>query len=294
MAQEVASLLKPIEKGVVVDATYGGGGHTAVLLRELGVEIVAIDRDPTAIERAVAHRRVRFVVGNYRDLATILDGLGIDDVMAILFDFGVASTHFDDPKRGFSYRSSGPLDMRMGPDATLTAATVVNEFSENELADLIRRWGEEPAARRIATAIVAARPLATTDELALVIAAAVPAFRRRNAHPARRTFQAIRMVVNDELNAIVAGLDQAIDRLAPSGRLVAISYHSLEDRLVKRRMAAGFGKCTCPPDLPVCGCGTAAGLKPLTKGAIRPAPSEIEINRRARSAKLRAALKVAA
>lgn len=286
--------MKPIEEGTVVDATYGGGGHTEMLLKELGVQLVAIDRDPEAIARATHDVRVRAVVGNFADLAKILDGLGVAAVTGVLFDFGVSSHHLDESERGFSYRVSGPLDMRMGPDAETTAAEVINEWDEEELAAVIRRFGEEPVAAKIAAAIVAARPLSTTTQLADVIASAVPAVRKRVGHPARRTFQAIRIAVNDELTAIASGLDQAIERLSPGGRLVAISYHSLEDRLVKRRLAVGFGACTCPPELPICGCGAALELKPLTRGAWRPTAAEVADNRRARSARLRAAVKVVA
>jgi 16S rRNA (cytosine1402-N4)-methyltransferase len=182
----------------------------------------------------------------------------------------------------------------MGPDAALTASEVVNDWPEERLAEVIRRLGEEPLARRIAHAIVVGRPYESTGRLAAVIAEAMPAARRRAGHPARRTFQAIRMTVNEELDAIAHGLDQAIEILGPMGRIAAISYHSLEDRIVKRRLVSGAAGCTCPPEMPVCGCGNSAELRILTRRPIRATPEEVAANNRSRSATLRAAEKVAA
>lgn len=210
----------------------------------------------------------------------------------MLFDFGVSSHQVDTPGRGFSYRHDGPLDMRMGPDAPHTAAEIVNEWPEAELARVIRRYGEEPMARRIAAAIVVNRPLETTGQLSTVIAAAVPP--RRAGHPARRTFQALRIVVNGEIEAVEEGLEQAISLVRPGGRVVAISYHSIEDRAVKQRFAHGATGCVCPPGMPVCGCGRTAELRILTRKPLRPSDAEVGSNRRARSAILRAAEKVAA
>ena len=214
-------------------------------------------------------------------------------ISAVLFDLGVSSHQLDEAKRGFSYRHDGPLDMRMGPDAARTAADIVNEWSEADLTGIIRRFGEEPMASRIARAIVAGRPYESTRQVAAVIAEALPAARRRAGHPARRTFQAIRIAVNGELDAVASGLDQALEMIQPSGRVIAISYHSLEDRIVKRRFAQGARGCVCPPDLPVCGCGRAAELRVLTRKPIRPTADEITRNNRARSAMLRAVEKVA-
>jgi 16S rRNA (cytosine1402-N4)-methyltransferase len=215
-------------------------------------------------------------------------------LMGALFDLGVSSHQLDSPERGFSYRGAGPLDMRMGADSPETAADIVNGADRDELVRIIRRYGEERFAARIADAIVAARPVDDTARLADVIATAVPAPARRRGHPARRTFQALRIAVNDELEALAAGLDTAIDALAPGGRLVAISYHSLEDRLVKRRLAAGSRGCVCPPDLPECRCDATAELRLLTRKPVRPGLAETGGNPRARSALLRAAEKIPA
>jgi 16S rRNA (cytosine1402-N4)-methyltransferase len=295
LAQEVVDLLAPVLPGVVVDATFGGGGHSRRLLDEFGedVTVVAIDRDPEALANA-RELGVLAVQGNFADLVDLVASATTEPISGVFFDFGVSSRHLDEPARGFSYRHQGPLDMRMGPDAAHTAAEIVNEWPEDRLAQIIRRFGEEPLARRIARAIVAARPLGTTSQLSTVVAAALPAARRRAGHPARRTFQAIRTAVNDELDAISEGLDQAIGMVRPSGRVLAISYHSLEDRIVKRRFNRGATGCTCPPELPVCGCGNSAELRILTRKPIRASAAEIEANNRARSAVLRAAEKVAA
>jgi len=234
------------------------------------------------------------VAANFGDLGKILalevpDG----DLSGALFDLGVSSHQLDTSDRGFSYHSSGPLDMRMGPDATHSAADVVNRWTADEIARILREYGEERFAWRIAKAIVNARPVVDTVQLASVVADAVPAAARRRKHPARRTFQAIRIAVNGELAALAAGLDAALDAVRPGGRVVVISYHSLEDRIVKRRFVAGATDCTCPLDLPVCVCDTAAELRLITRKATRPGAVEIENNPRARSALLRAVEKVA-
>ncbi|MCI0424329.1 MAG: 16S rRNA (cytosine(1402)-N(4))-methyltransferase RsmH [Actinobacteria bacterium] len=295
LADEVADLMREVVPGVIIDATFGGGGHSRRLIAEFGadVEIIAIDRDPEAVANAVA-LGITAVQGNFGDLARIVAPLIEGPPSGILFDFGVSSRQLDTPKRGFSYHREGPLDMRMGPDARLTAAEIVNEWPIPDLAGVLRRYGEEPMADRIAAAIAAARPIETTSQLSTVIAEAMPAARRRAGHPARRVFQALRIAVNDELTAVTAGLDQAIQLLQSGGRVVAISYHSLEDRIVKTRFAAGATGCVCPPGLPVCGCGRAAELRLLTRKPIRARSEEVAANRRARSAKLRAAEKVAA
>lgn len=295
LVEEVTRLLTPVVPGVVIDATFGGGGHSRRLLEEFGddVTILGIDRDPEALANARG-LGVTAVQGNFADLEDLVSPLIGEAPSAVLFDFGVSSHQLDEPRRGFSYHDDGPLDMRMGPDAPLTAAVIVNEWPEAELARVIREFGEDPLARRIARAIVRARPIESTGRLSTVIAEATPAARRRAGHPARRTFQALRIAVNAELDAVSSGLDQAIGMVREGGRIVAISYHSLEDRIVKRRFAAGATGCVCPPDLPVCGCGQAAELKLLTRKPIRPSPEEISTNKRARSAVLRAAERVAA
>jgi len=278
----------------VVDATFGGGGHSRRLLDEFGddVNLIAIDRDPEAVANA-DDLGLTVIQGNFADFSSIVASATDAPLVGVLFDFGISSHQVDESARGFSYRHDGPLDMRMGPDADVTASTVLNEWPEPDLARVIRRYGEEPMANRIARALVEARPHVSTRQVATVIAAALPAARRRAGHPARRTFQAIRIAVNDELTAISEGLDQAIDSLTPSGRVIAISYHSLEDRIVKRRFARGASDCICPPDLPVCGCGRTAELRLLTRKPLAPSPEEITANNRARSARLRAAEKVA-
>jgi 16S rRNA (cytosine1402-N4)-methyltransferase len=285
----------PVLPGVVVDATFGGGGHSRRLLDEFGgdVSVVGIDRDPEALANA-GELAIVPVLGNFADIEDLVNSVTDQPVAAILFDFGVSSHQLDDAARGFSYRREGPLDMRMGPDAGTSASVVVNEWPEDRLADVIRRYGEEKLSRRIAAAIVSGRPYQTTSQLATVITDALPASRRRAGHPARRTFQALRIAVNEELDAIESGLDQAIRLIRPSGRVLAISYHSLEDRIVKRRLNRGAVGCTCPPELPVCGCGNTAELRILTRRPIRASTEEIQANNRARSAVLRAAEKVAA
>ncbi len=232
--------------------------------------------------------------GNFAELGSLVSEHVEKPPAAVLFDFGVSSHQLDNRHRGFSYHDEGPLDMRMGPDAALTAHEIVNEWSEQELARIISEYGEDRLARRIARAIVLARPIDSTARLSTVVAEATPAALRRAGHPARRTFQAIRIAVNAELEAISSGLDQAIDLVGVGGRIVAISYHSLEDRIVKRRFADGATGCICPPDMPVCGCGRSAELRLLTRKPIRPSEDEIESNRRARSATLRAAERLAA
>ncbi|MGH8874179.1 MAG: 16S rRNA (cytosine(1402)-N(4))-methyltransferase RsmH, partial [Acidimicrobiia bacterium] len=289
MAEEVAGLFRPVGEGVVVDATFGGGGHTRRLLAELGerARIVALDRDPDAaafgsMPRLIVLRR------NFRELDEVLEDLDIAELAGALFDLGVSSHQLEEPARGFSYRLAGPLDMRMGPDAGPTASTLVNEWPEGDLAGAIGRYGEERHAARIARAIVAARPIGDTLALAEIVAGAVPAAGRRSGHPARRTFQALRIAVNDELAALREGLEAALARLRPGGRCVVISYHSLEDRIVKERFSQGGRGCICPPELPVCGCGARPDLRLLHRSALRPAPEEVAGNPRARSARLRA------
>ena len=302
MADETVELLGPVPPGVVVDATFGGGGHARRLLEALSSDhrVFGIDRDPEAVARASEEGgRLQVVRGNFADLAGILDEAKVTAPVGVIFDFGVSSHHLDDPARGFSYRHGGPLDMRMDPDQDLTAADLVNDLDVSELITLIREFGEEPMASRIAAAIVKARPIVDTGRLAEVVASAVPPARtretgRRRLHPARRTFQALRIAVNQELEAVEDGIDQALGVLVPEGRIVAISYHSLEDRIVKRRFATAVSGCVCPPDLPVCGCGASPQFRSLTRGALKPSQNEAAANPRARSARLRGLVKVAA
>ena len=308
MVSEVIEWLEPLGRGVMVDATFGGGGHTKALLDAAPeLAVLALDQDPDAMRQVPDEERLRFVPANFEDLARVLDDPEtvewIDDhshgqngshVAGVLFDLGVSSRQLEDAQRGFSYRYEGPLDMRMRQEGSLSADEVVNTWDTTELADIIRRYGEERFAKRIAERIVARRPIEDTLALADVIAEAVPAAARRRRHPARKTFQAIRIAVNDELAALERALDAAIDRIRAGGRIVVISYHSLEDRIVKRRLQRGATGCVCPPDLPVCVCEQTAELRLLARKPQRPSEQEVETNSRARSARLRAAEKVAA
>ena len=291
MLEEVVDFFRPIKEGVVVDATYGGGGHTAALLEMLdGFDVLGIDRDPEAIAGAKGHERLRLVLGNYGDLDVILDEEEIAEIAGVLFDLGMSSHQVEAAHRGFSYRRDGPLDMRMGPDAPVSADEVVNRMPATELAHLLRTLGEERFAHRVARAVVAARPISSTRQLAAVVKHAIPAAGRRSGgHPARRTFQAVRMAVNNELGALSSGLDHAIRALRPGGRCVAISYHSLEDRVVKHRFRKGEGRAP-GPTLPL---PPPVELKVLTRRPVRPGTEEVAENPRARSSRLRAAEKAA-
>ena len=288
--------------GIYVDCTLGGGGHSAALADRLTPSgcLVGIDQDPAALQagrlRLTGVRpTVHVVQGNFREIGAVLDQLGIGQVDGILFDLGVSSHQIDLPQRGFSYMNNGPLDMRMNPEQSLTAQEIVNTYPEKELARVIFEYGEERWARRIAKFIVEARrnrPLTTTFELVELIAAAIPAAaRRQGPHPAKRTFQAIRIEVNGELSILPAALRTAIDRLKPGGKIGVISFHSLEDRIVKNTFAALLGHCVCPPKAPVCICNPRATLR-LPGKPIAPSAEEVEANPRARSAKLRIAEKV--
>lgn len=294
LAEVVVEVMAPVIPGVVVDATFGGGGHTRRMLDEFGddVTLIGIDRDPEAVANATGLQST-VVEGNFGDLAEVVAGVTSEPVSGVLFDFGVSSHQLDEPARGFSYRNEGPLDMRMGPDAEISADDIVNDWPVDDIARIIREYGEEPLSRRIARAIVASRPIHSTAALSTVIADAMPAARRRAGHPARRTFQAIRIAVNHELDAVASGVGQAVDLVRLGGRVIAISYHSLEDRIVKQQFAERARGCTCPPDLPVCGCGNTAEVRILTRKPLRAREEEIAENNRARSAVLRAIEKVA-
>lgn len=297
MLAEVVDLLTATPQGVVLDATLGGAGHAAALLQASNRHrVIGIDRDPAALE--VAGRALAAFGGRAKTVRARFDQLGEvlaseaagEPVAGVLFDLGVSSWQFDLPERGFSYRFEGPLDMRMDPDSPLSAHQVVNEWSPDELADLFVRNGEGRFARRIAAAIVAARPIATTAGLAEVVRNALPAAARRGGgHPAKRVFQAIRVEVNEEETQLPLALEQATAALAPGGRIVVISYHSGEDRTVKSFLAgAEAGWCTCPPGLP-CVCGAEPLVRQVRRGAILPSKEEVARNRRAASARLRAA-----
>lgn len=295
MVSEVVALLDPVPPGVMLDATVGGAGHARAALDALPrLSVIGLDRDPSAVAaaRAALHEygdRATIHRARFDDLARVLEASGVDRLSAALFDLGVSSPQFDWPERGFSYRTAAPLDMRMDPDSGPSAADLVNAASERELVQLLIDNGEGRFARRIVRAIVAARPIATTSELAETVRTAIPAATRRTGgHPARRVFQAIRIAVNEELAVLPVALDAAIDRLAPGGRCIVLSYHSGEDRLVKERfLDAATGGCTCPPGLP-CVCGAVPTVRLLTRGARKPSSDEVAANPRSESARLRA------
>ncbi len=305
---EVTQHLSPHPGSIVVDCTLGGAGHAkrlVDLIAPTGI-LVGIDQDDVALDAAAVTLRlgqqeppakVVLLKGNFANLDELLVEAGVPYVDGILMDLGVSSPQLDVAERGFSFKADAPLDMRMDPGhQTLTAAEVVADYSASDLARIIRDYGEDRWASRIAEFIVAARarrPLTTTGDLVDVIKAAIPASARRSGgHPAKKTFQALRIEVNDELGSLERGLQAAIRWLAPGGRVAVISYHSLEDRIVKRAFAGHAQRCTCPPDLPVCTCGNEPVLRVLTRKAIVPSASEIEDNPRARSAKLRVAEKL--
>lgn len=289
--------------GIYVDCTLGGAGHSSLiasLLEETGM-LVAFDQDEAALEHARKvlspyGDRIKLVRSNFRNLKVKLQELGISAVDGVLFDLGVSSPQLDEAERGFSYRHDAPLDMRMDRSGTLTAYDIVNEWPEEQLADILFRYGEEKFARRIAREIVKARehgPIRTTGELAELVKAGIPAAARRSGgHPAKRSFQAIRIAVNDELAAFEEALEQAIECTRAGGRIAVITFHSLEDRICKSMFQSKLGKCVCPPDLPVCGCGAKGELRLVNRKPIEASEAEREANPRARSAKLRIAEKL--
>ncbi len=300
LSKPAIEILQPRPGAVAVDCTLGAGGHSRLLLEHIrpGGRLLAIDRDPAAVEGGRTRLSVfdpppTVVRGDFADLDRIARDNGFHKVDLVLFDFGISSVQLDDPDRGFSFRAEGPLDMRMDRESRLTAERVVNELSERELAERIRQLGEERWAARIAQFIVRRRPLRTTRDLAASVEAAIPrAAWPRDIHPATRTFMAIRMVVNDELASIEQGLKASLSILSPGGRMAAISFHSLEDRLVKSFLVAESKDCICPPQQPVCTCAHRASLRILTRKPVRPSEEELRENPRARSAKLRAAQKI--
>jgi 16S rRNA (cytosine1402-N4)-methyltransferase len=301
LADEVRELLAVQPGETVVDATFGAGGHSRLLAEDLGGrgKLVAVDRDPGAKTyfdrlKAQAGVDVRFLRG---DFAVVLSQLAANEVKAdaVLLDLGISSMQVDRPERGFSYATDAPLDMRMDPSSETTAAAIVNTRDERELVTIFRRYGEERFAAPIARAIVrrrAERPFTRTGDLVDVIKAAIPTPARfGEGHPAKRVFQALRIAVNDELGQLEGALPAALEMLRPGGRLAVISFHSLEDRIVKRFFAAQAKGCTCPPDFPVCVCGREPTLRLLTRKPVRPGARETDANPRAASARLRAAVK---
>ncbi|MCR4934911.1 MAG: 16S rRNA (cytosine(1402)-N(4))-methyltransferase RsmH [Oscillospiraceae bacterium] len=302
MLAECMEALKLRPDGIYVDGTLGMGGHSAEIARRLDTgRLIAIDRDAEAIRRAKLRLepfadRITFVHGNFRDLPALLDGAGVDKADGMLFDLGVSSPQLDETARGFSYMADAPLDMRMDSGQSLTAYEVVNDWPEERLRAILYEYGEERYARSIAAAIVRRRataPIRRTGELSELIRQAMPAAaRREKQHPAKRSFQAIRIAVNDELAAISELMDQAAERLAPGGRLAVICFHSLESRIVKNAIAAREHGCTCPRDFPVCVCGFRQTLKSVYRKPLVPSARELEENPRARSASLRVAERV--
>lgn len=288
--------------GIYIDGTLGMGGHSEQIARRLtSGRLIAIDRDSLAIERAGERLgplmdRISLVHGNFRDLPQIMDSLGVDKADGMLFDLGVSSPQLDESSRGFSYMADAPLDMRMDMSEPLTAWNVVNEWPEERLKRILYDFGEERYAPRIAAKIAERRarePIDTTLELVEVIKSAMSAAAlREKQHPAKRSFQAIRIAVNDELVAVSELLDSAVERLNVGGRLAVISFHSLEDRIVKNAISSREKGCTCPRDFPVCTCGFVQTLKSVTRKPILPGEGELRENPRSRSAKLRVAERV--
>ena len=305
MLAEVLQQLSLHDRSIIVDCTLGGGGHSRAILERIGPHgvLIAIDQDQAALDAARdvlrLGQQVILLRGNFEDLDELLEKAGIVAADGFLFDLGVSSPQLDRAERGFSYRADAPLDMRMDPESgRRPAADVINTYDEAELARILHTYGEERWASRIAAFIVAARArrsIVSTGDLVEIVKNAIPAAARRAAagHPARRTFQALRIEVNDELGAIERGLRAATRWLSPGGRLVVISYHSLEDRIVKRVFTELAQGCTCPPELPVCACGRVPVLSVVTKRPVIPTDEEIERNPRARSARMRVAERLA-
>lgn len=294
LVEETIQALAIQPGGRYIDCTIGGGGHAAAILEHClpGGQLLGIDADPEAI--AVARARleaysdsIQLVNDNFTNLQAICYKNDFLPVHGILFDLGLSSLQVESSQRGFSFQQEGPLDMRLHPNQKLTAADIVNNYSEAELADLIRTYGEEGFSRRIAHHIVQERPIRSTLQLAQTIERGVP--RRGKIHPATKTFQALRLVVNQELENLESALKQAVSLLGFRGRLVVISYHSLEDRVVKQFMQREARDCLCPPGTPTCVCGHTASLRLINKKVITPAAAEVQRNRRSRSARLRAA-----
>lgn len=300
MLNEIIELFAPVPEGAVVDATLGGAGHASALLEaHPQISIIGIDRDPDAIEAATERlapfgERARIHRGRFDAIADVVAADGRGPVSGVLFDLGVSSPQLDRGDRGFAFRHDGPLDMRMDPTQGRSAADIVNEDSIDAIAQILRNGGETRWAYRIAKAIAASRPITTTGELAELVRSAIPAAARRTGgHPATRTFQALRIAVNDELAILPGAIDDAIAALAPRGRCVVLAYHSGEDRIVKERFnEAATGGCTCPPQLP-CVCGAEPKVKLIFRGSRKASAEELDRNHRADSARLRACEAVA-
>lgn len=313
LKEEAVEGLNIQPSGIYVDCTLGGAGHAKQIASRLNGNgcLIGLDQDERALEHAKEklnpyQDRIKLVKSNFRKLREVLNRLETEHdpklakiaagVHGVLFDLGVSSPQLDEEERGFSYHADAPLDMRMDQSQALTAADIVNEWEVSDIADILFRYSEEKFARSIARNIGEHRaksPIRTTNELAEIVKNAIPARARRTGpHPARRSFQAIRIAVNDELGAFEEGLEHAIDCLAPGGRIAVITFHSLEDRICKQTFSKWVNTCQCPPDFPVCGCGNKAVLRLINRKPILPTAEEIDLNPRARSAKLRIAEKV--
>jgi 16S rRNA (cytosine1402-N4)-methyltransferase len=308
LLKETLDGLRVREGGVYIDGTVGAGGHASAILEQAkGVRLLGLDVDPTALEIAgrrllpyIEQGRARLVRSNFSDLDSVAESEGFAPASGVLLDLGVSSMQLDTPERGFSFRAGGPLDMRLDPSGQVTAADLVNTLPESELADLIYKYGEEPASRRIARRIVEARrngQITTTDQLRSIVYGAVggrTAGRSRSAiHPATRTFQALRIAVNRELQVLEEGLASAVKVLEPGGRLAVISFHSLEDRIVKLFIRQEQKGCICPPELPTCVCGRKPTLRAINRRPVEASDAEARRNPRSRSAKLRVAERIA-
>jgi len=302
MLEQCLRALDIRDDGVYIDATMGGAGHSFEIAKRLRLgRLVCIDRDPNAI-RAASERlkpfegRVLFIRDDFRNIGRIVSELSLERLDGVLFDLGVSSPQLDTPERGFSYNADAPLDMRMDPDAALNAYEVVNSCSQDKLKEILYAYGEERYSPQIAAAIVRyrqTRPIQTTLELVEIIRSAMPAKAlREKQHPAKRSFQAIRIAVNDELGAVKEGVEGAMDALSPGGRIAVITFHSLEDRIVKQSMREYAVGCVCPPEFPVCVCGRKPRVKLIGRKPDLPDKDELEVNPRARSAKLRTAQKL--
>lgn len=298
MVDEITEIFRSVPSGTVVDATLGGGGHTAALLASRpDLRVIGIDQDAVAISAAIARLtefadRVKTSQRRFDEFNDALADHGVTEISGALFDLGVSSPQLDEADRGFSYRHDGPVDMRMNADQQWSASDVVNGYDEFELSRIIKQHGDERFAKRIARAIVAARPVQTTTELAEIVTSAIPApARRTGGHPAKRTFQAIRIEVNNELDVLPSALDQAVDATVTGGRVAVLSYHSGEDRIVKQRFALAAGACDCPHDLP-CVCGAIQTVRIVRGIPKRASTEEQDRNRRAKSALLRVIEKI--
>lgn len=302
LLKETIDLLGVRKDGVYLDCTLGGGGHAAMILESLGETglLIGLDQDSVALEngrkRFSGHRNVRIVKSNFRQLDRVLEDLGINGLDGVVFDLGVSSPQLDEGERGFSYHQEAPLDMRMDRSHPLTAREVVNTYSRQDLIRILKEYGEERWAERIVEFILEGRkerPLETTGDLVEKIRQAIPAqVRREGGHPARKTFQALRIEVNDELGALKEALEKAVLALKPGGRIAVITFHSLEDRIVKEYFRTQVQGCICPPEFPVCVCGRRPLLKLVNRRPVAPDEEELKENRRARSARLRVAERV--